>query len=46
MAGDDGHREPRHASSCAQLAPERVLLMPEADLDYWSDDLLDLVELR
>jgi ATPase subunit of ABC transporter with duplicated ATPase domains len=28
-----------------QLAPDRVLLMPEADLDYWSDELLDLVAL-
>ena len=28
-----------------QLAPDRVLLMPEGDLDYWRDDLLDLVEL-
>jgi ATPase subunit of ABC transporter with duplicated ATPase domains len=27
------------------LEPDRVLIMPEADLDYWSDDLLDLVEL-
>jgi ATPase subunit of ABC transporter with duplicated ATPase domains len=27
------------------LAPDRVLLMPEGDMDYWSDDLLDLVEL-
>jgi ATPase subunit of ABC transporter with duplicated ATPase domains len=28
-----------------QLAPDRVLLMPEGDLDYWRDDLIDLVEL-
>jgi ATPase subunit of ABC transporter with duplicated ATPase domains len=28
-----------------QLDPDRVLLMPEGDLDYWRDDLLDLVEL-
>jgi ATPase subunit of ABC transporter with duplicated ATPase domains len=28
-----------------QLAPDRVLLMPEGDLDYWSDELLDLVAL-
>jgi ATPase subunit of ABC transporter with duplicated ATPase domains len=27
------------------LDPDRVLLMPEADLDYWSDDLLELVEM-
>ncbi|HMQ28784.1 MAG TPA: ABC transporter ATP-binding protein, partial [Acidimicrobiales bacterium] len=27
------------------LQPDRVLLMPEGDLDYWSDDLLDLVAM-
>jgi ATPase subunit of ABC transporter with duplicated ATPase domains len=27
------------------LEPNRALIMPEGDLDYWSDDLLDLVEL-
>jgi ATPase subunit of ABC transporter with duplicated ATPase domains len=27
------------------LAPDRALLMPDGELDYWSDDLLDLVEL-
>jgi len=27
------------------LGPERVLLLPDGDLDYWSDDLLDLVSL-
>jgi hypothetical protein len=27
------------------LAPERVLLMPDGGLDYWSEDLLDLVAL-
>ncbi len=27
------------------LAPERVLMMPEGELDHWSDDLLELVEL-
>jgi ATPase subunit of ABC transporter with duplicated ATPase domains len=27
------------------LAPHRVLLMPEGTLDWWSDDLLDLVSL-
>jgi ATPase subunit of ABC transporter with duplicated ATPase domains len=27
------------------LAPERVLMMPEGALDYWTDDLLDLVAL-
>jgi hypothetical protein len=27
------------------LAPDRVLLMPEAVLDYWSEDLLDLVSM-
>ncbi|HEX2236572.1 MAG TPA: ABC-F family ATP-binding cassette domain-containing protein [Actinomycetota bacterium] len=29
----------------AELAPQRVLVMPEGTLDYWSDDLLDLVSL-
>ncbi len=27
------------------LAPERVLLMPDGSLDYWSEELLDLVAL-
>jgi ATPase subunit of ABC transporter with duplicated ATPase domains len=27
------------------LEPERVLMMPDGDLDYWSEDLLDLVSL-
>jgi ATPase subunit of ABC transporter with duplicated ATPase domains len=27
------------------LAPDRALLMPEGDVDHWSEDLLDLVEL-
>ena len=27
------------------LQPERVLLMPDGDLDFWNDDLLDLVAL-
>jgi ATPase subunit of ABC transporter with duplicated ATPase domains len=27
------------------LAPDRVLMMPEGELDYWSTDLLDLVAL-
>jgi ATPase subunit of ABC transporter with duplicated ATPase domains len=27
------------------LAPDRALLMPEGDLDHWSDDLLGLVDL-
>jgi ATPase subunit of ABC transporter with duplicated ATPase domains len=29
----------------AELEPQRVLLMPDGTLDYWSDDLLDLVEM-
>ena len=33
------------AEFVAELAPNRVLLMPEGVVDYWSDDLLDLVEL-
>jgi ATPase subunit of ABC transporter with duplicated ATPase domains len=28
-----------------RLAPDRVLLMPEGDVDHWSDDFLELVEL-
>jgi ATPase subunit of ABC transporter with duplicated ATPase domains len=28
-----------------ELAPEKVLLMPDGTLDYWSDDFLDLVAL-
>ncbi len=28
-----------------QLSPQRVLYMPEGILDYWSDDLIDLVEM-
>ena len=28
-----------------ELEPQRVLLMPDGTLDYWSDDMLDLVEL-
>ncbi|MEY2567353.1 MAG: hypothetical protein QOE35_1882 [Actinomycetota bacterium] len=28
-----------------ELAPDRVLLLPEGTLDYWSDDLLDLVAM-
>jgi ATPase subunit of ABC transporter with duplicated ATPase domains len=27
------------------LTPDRVLYMPEGNLDYWSDDLLDLVAM-
>jgi ATPase subunit of ABC transporter with duplicated ATPase domains len=27
------------------LAPQRVLMMPEGQLDYWSDDLLDIVAM-
>lgn len=28
-----------------ELAPDRVLMMPEGTLDFWSEDLLDLVSL-
>jgi ATPase subunit of ABC transporter with duplicated ATPase domains len=27
------------------LAPQRVLMMPDGTLDYWSDELLELVAL-
>jgi ATPase subunit of ABC transporter with duplicated ATPase domains len=33
------------AEFVTELAPDRVLVMPEGTLDYWSDDFLDLVEL-
>ena len=33
------------AEFVAELNPNRVLLMPDGVVDYWSDDLLDLVEL-
>ncbi len=29
----------------AELSPQRVLMMPEGTLDYWSNDYLDLVAL-
>jgi ATPase subunit of ABC transporter with duplicated ATPase domains len=29
----------------AELAPDKVLMMPEGVVDYWSDDLIDLVAL-
>jgi ATPase subunit of ABC transporter with duplicated ATPase domains len=28
-----------------ELAPQRVLMMPDGTLDYWTDDLLDLVAM-
>jgi ATPase subunit of ABC transporter with duplicated ATPase domains len=28
-----------------RLAPQRVLLMPDGDVDYWHEDLADLVAL-
>jgi ATPase subunit of ABC transporter with duplicated ATPase domains len=28
-----------------ELEPDRVLLMPDGVVDYWSDDLIDLVQL-
>ena len=33
------------AEFVAELAPSRVLLMPDGIVDHWSDDFLDLVEL-
>ena len=27
------------------LEPDRVVMMPDGDVDYWSDDYLDLVSL-
>jgi ATPase subunit of ABC transporter with duplicated ATPase domains len=29
----------------ARLAPQRVLMMPDGDVDYWTDDFADLVAL-
>ena len=29
----------------AELAPDKVLMMPDGVVDYWSDDLIDLVAL-
>ena len=45
LAGRDGAREPRRRVRASASQPDRVLLMPDGDLDYWSDDLLDLVAL-
>jgi ATPase subunit of ABC transporter with duplicated ATPase domains len=28
-----------------QLEPDRILLLPDGQLDYWKDDLLELVPL-
>jgi ATPase subunit of ABC transporter with duplicated ATPase domains len=28
-----------------RLAPQRVLMMPDGDVDYWTDDFADLVAL-
>ena len=28
-----------------ELEPSRVLLMPDGELDYWSEDLIELVAL-
>jgi ATPase subunit of ABC transporter with duplicated ATPase domains len=33
------------AGFVTHLRPQRVLVMPDGQLDYWSDDLLDLVAL-
>jgi len=33
------------AGFVSRLAPARVLMMPEGTVDYWSDDLLELVAL-
>ena len=45
LAGRDGAREPRHRVRRASWRRRRVLLMPDGTLDYWSDDLLDLVAM-
>ncbi len=33
------------ANFVRRLSPDRVLLMPDGDVDHWSDDFLELVEL-
>ena len=38
-------REPRRRVRASGWRPDRVLLMPDGDVDYWTDDLLDLVAL-
>ena len=45
LEGRDGAGEPRPRVRQPSSRPNRVLLMPDGSLDYWSDDLLDLVEL-
>ena len=37
--------QPGSAPFVAELAPERVLLMPDGTLDYFNNDYLELVEL-
>ena len=46
VEGRDGARQPRHRVRRRELAPDQVLLMPDGDVDYFSDDWLDLVSLR
>ena len=45
LAGRHDHREPRQRFRARASSPTAVLLMPDGDLDYWSDDLLELVAL-
>ena len=44
VEGLDHLRQPRHRVRRA-AAPTKVLLMPDGDVDYFSDDWLDLVSL-
>ncbi len=45
LAGGDHPRQPRRRTSSSELAPTKVLLMPDGDVDYFSDDWLDLVSM-
>ena len=46
VVGRGAHVVEQHArSAIAQRWPERVLTMPEGEVVYWNDDLLDLVAL-
>ena len=45
LTGGVGDAHATLARSVTELAPNRVLLMPDGVFDYWSDDFLDLVEL-
>ena len=39
VARRDGGRQPRRRVRASGWQPDRVLLMPDGDVDYWTDDL-------